>query len=150
MIEDPENASDKDAARAKLAGLNDELRAVQGEQPLIFPVVDAQAIAEIVEGWTGIPAGRMRIGRDPHCAATCKNAMERRLVGQPHALEAVARAIHTSRAQLTDPQKADRRVSDGRHLRHRQDRDRVDSRRPALRRRAEPDRHQHERVQGGA
>ena len=38
----------------------DRLRALQGEQPLIFPVVDAQAVAEIVENWTGIPAGRMR------------------------------------------------------------------------------------------
>jgi type VI secretion system protein VasG len=34
-----------------------------------------------------------------------KNAMETRLVGQGHALEAVARAIRTSRARLTDPRK---------------------------------------------
>jgi type VI secretion system protein VasG len=34
-----------------------------------------------------------------------KEAMERRVVGQPHALDAVAQAIRTSRAKLTDPRK---------------------------------------------
>jgi type VI secretion system protein VasG len=34
-----------------------------------------------------------------------KEAMEARIVGQPHALEAVAQAIRTSRAKLTDPRK---------------------------------------------
>jgi type VI secretion system protein VasG len=34
-----------------------------------------------------------------------KEAMEQRVVGQPHALEAVAQAIRTSRAGLTDPRK---------------------------------------------
>ncbi len=34
-----------------------------------------------------------------------KEAMEQRIVGQPHALEAVAQAIRTSRAELTDPRK---------------------------------------------
>ena len=104
MIEDPKNASDKDAERAKLAGLNEKLRMLQGEAPLIYPVVDAQAIAEIVEGWTGIPAGRMQ-SDEIRTVLNLKKAMERRLVGQGHALEAVARAIRTSRARLTDPRK---------------------------------------------
>jgi type VI secretion system protein VasG len=34
-----------------------------------------------------------------------KQAMEQRIVGQPHALDAVAQAIRTSRAGLTDPRK---------------------------------------------
>ena len=32
----------------------------KGETPLIFPVVDRQAVAEVVAGWTGIPTGRMQ------------------------------------------------------------------------------------------
>src|SRR4029077_21274542 len=89
-------------ARRQLAGLNEELRGIQGEQPLIFPVVDGQAIAEIVESWTGIPAGRMQ-SDEIRTVLHLKEAMERRVVGQTHALDAVARAIRTSRAQLTDP-----------------------------------------------
>ena len=77
---------------------------MQGEQPLIFPVVDGQAIAEIVESWTGIPAGRMQ-SDEIRTVLNLREAMERRVVGQSHALEAVAQAIRTSRAGLTDPRK---------------------------------------------
>ena len=82
----------------------DELHAVQGEHPLIFPVVDGQAVAEIVENWTGIPAGRMR-SDEIRTVLNLKQALEQRIIGQPHALEAVAQAVHTSRARLTDPRK---------------------------------------------
>ena len=103
-IEDPENGEDKNAARLKLAALNEELRGIQGEEPLIFPVVDGQAVAEVVEGWTGIPAGRMQ-SDEIRTVLHLKEAMERRIVGQPHALDAVAQAVRTSRAKLTDPRK---------------------------------------------
>ncbi|MGH7081341.1 MAG: type VI secretion system ATPase TssH, partial [Acetobacteraceae bacterium] len=103
-IEDRANTEDKDALRRKLAADNAALRALQGEQPLIFPVVDGQAIAEIVEGWTGIPAGRMQ-SDEIRTVLNLAEAMGRRIVGQPHALEAVAQAIRTSRAKLTDPRK---------------------------------------------
>jgi type VI secretion system protein VasG len=87
-----------------LADANAQLRAIQGEQPLIFPVVDAQAIAEIVENWTGIPAGRMQ-SDEIRTVLRLKEAMEQRIIGQPHALETVAQSIYTSRAKLTDPRK---------------------------------------------
>ncbi len=103
-IEDPANTEDKDALRKKLAEDNAALKALQGEQPLIFPVVDGQAIAEIVEGWTGIPAGRMQ-SDEIRTVLNLADAMGKRIVGQPHALEAVAQAIRTSRAKLTDPRK---------------------------------------------
>jgi type VI secretion system protein VasG len=90
--------------RDKLAALTLELRALQGEHPLIHPVVDGQAVAEIVESWTGIPAGRMR-SDEIRTVLALKERMEARVIGQPHALEAVAQAIQTSRAKLTDPRK---------------------------------------------
>ena len=92
---------DGKAERAKLADLSARLRTLQGEQPLIFPVVDGQAIAEIVEGWTGIPARRMQAD-EIRTVLNLREAMERRVVGQSHAMEAIAQAIRTSRAGLTD------------------------------------------------
>lgn len=92
---------DGKAERAKLAVLSTRLRALQGEQPLIFPVVDGQAIAEIVEGWTGIPARRMQAD-EIRTVLNLREAMERRVIGQSHAMEAIAQAIRTSRAGLTD------------------------------------------------
>jgi type VI secretion system protein VasG len=103
-IESKEDTGDKDVLRGELGKLNEELKTLQGENPLIFPVVDGQAVAEIVESWTGIPAGRMQ-SDEIHTVLKLKEAMEARIVGQPHALEAVAQAIRTSRAKLTDPRK---------------------------------------------
>jgi type VI secretion system protein VasG len=103
-IETPAPGKNKDAARERLAEATAKLRAIQGESPLIFPVVDAQAIAEIVENWTGIPAGRMQ-SDEIRTVLRLKEAMEQRIIGQPHALETVVQAIYTSRAKLTDPRK---------------------------------------------
>ena len=91
-------------AAARITDVTAQLRALQGEQPLMFPVVDGQAVAEIVESWTGIPAGRMQ-SDEIRTVLNLREAMERRVVGQTHALEVVAQAIRTSRAGLTDPRK---------------------------------------------
>ena len=103
-IEDPANTEDKDLLRTHLTEKSGELRTLQGETPLIYPVVDRQAVAEVVAGWTGIPTGRMQ-SNEIRTVLGLKQAMEQRIVGQPHALDAVAQAIRTSRAGLTDPRK---------------------------------------------
>ncbi len=103
-IEDPANTEDRDSLRARLSETSQKLRTLQGETPLIYPVVDRQAVAEVVAGWTGIPTGRMQ-SNEIRTVLNLKQAMEQRIVGQPHALDAVAQAIRTSRAGLTDPRK---------------------------------------------
>jgi type VI secretion system protein VasG len=103
-IEDPAGTEDKEALRTKLTATSAKLRELQGETPLIFPVVDRQAVAEVVAGWTGIPTGRMQTN-EIRTVLNLKQVMEQRIVGQPHALDAVAQAIRTSRAGLTDPRK---------------------------------------------
>ncbi|MBS0644708.1 MAG: type VI secretion system ATPase TssH [Proteobacteria bacterium] len=92
------------ARRTSLNELSGQLRSLQGDQPLIFPVVDGQAVAAIVENWTGIPAGRMRAD-EIRTVLQLQQAMGKRIIGQPHALEAIAQSIHTARARLTDPRK---------------------------------------------
>jgi type VI secretion system protein VasG len=101
---DKTTAEEGAANRAKLAELTVKLRGLQGEQPLIFPIVDGQAVAEIVENWTGIPAGRMQ-SDEIRTVLNLREQMEKRVVGQSHAMAAVAQAIHTSRAGLTDPRR---------------------------------------------
>ena len=89
---------------ADLAATETELHSLQGEQPLVHPVVDGQAVAEVVETWTGIPVGRM-VSDEIKTILTLKDTLEERVVGQPHALSAIAQAIQTNRAGLTDPRK---------------------------------------------
>ncbi|OYW57141.1 MAG: ClpV1 family T6SS ATPase [Rhizobiales bacterium 17-65-6] len=103
-LETPAPDADTDALKVEFVDLSTRLNALQGETPLVFPLVDGQAIAEVVQNWTGIPAGRMRSDEIRNVLAL-KETMERRIVGQSHAVEAVVQAIRTSRARLTDPRK---------------------------------------------
>src|SRR3984957_11121604 len=103
-IESPEDTADKSVLREKLTATSKQLRELQGEEPLIYPVVDGIAVSEVVAGWTGIPMGRMQ-SNEIRTVLNLRETMEHRIVGQSHALEAVAQAIQTSRAGLTDPRK---------------------------------------------
>ena len=97
-------AAPPDALRAELAAATEDLHRLQGEEPLVHPVVDGQAVAEVVGTWTGIPVGRM-LGDEIRTVLTLADRLRERVVGQDHALEAIAQAIRTSRAGLTDPNK---------------------------------------------
>ena len=97
-----------DAERAKLLeelhGLQTQLHALQGDRPLILPTVDQQAVAAVVEGWTGIPVGRM-VKNELESILKLADTLEQRIIGQRHALDMVARRIQTSRAKLDNPNK---------------------------------------------
>ncbi|MFA7554816.1 MAG: type VI secretion system ATPase TssH [Spongiibacteraceae bacterium] len=96
----------KELAKLKksLQTIANKLKEVQGKQPLMQASVDAQAIAEVVANWTGIPVGKM-VSDEINAVIDLNKAMAERVIGQDHALEAVAQAIRTSRAGLTDPRK---------------------------------------------
>ncbi|MCK8785139.1 type VI secretion system ATPase TssH [Roseomonas sp. NAR14] len=100
----PQSPVDLDRAKAELAEATAALRTLQGEEPLVHPVVDGQAVAEVVATWTGIPLGRM-VADEIRTVLHLKDRLEERVVGQPHALAAIAQAIRTNRAGLADPRK---------------------------------------------
>ncbi|RYZ86701.1 MAG: AAA family ATPase, partial [Moraxellaceae bacterium] len=91
-------------AKAQLQVLFKELDAAQGESPLIQVNVGSQAIAEVVANWTGIPVGKM-VSNEIQQVLNLAEVLGERVIGQPHALEAIAQAIRTSRAGLTDARK---------------------------------------------
>ncbi len=66
--------------------------------------VDSQTIAEVVAGWTGIPVGKM-VTDEIQTVLNLKDKLEERVIGQSHALEAIAQRIRTARANLTDPRR---------------------------------------------
>ncbi len=101
---DAVEGADRDKLRAELDAKSTELAELQGEVPLIAPFVDSQAIAEIVSSWTGIPVGRM-VADQVQTILNLSGKLEERVVGQSHALDAIAQSIRTSRANLTDPNK---------------------------------------------
>ncbi len=95
---------DRDQLRQRLKELEQSLAEVQGEEPLLQPCVDGQAIAAVVSSWTGIPVGKM-LTDEIKGVLELKQRLEERVVGQSHALEEIARRIRTSRAGLTDPKR---------------------------------------------
>ncbi|WP_370292734.1 type VI secretion system ATPase TssH [Thalassolituus sp.] len=96
--------ADSDALKTNLKALTAELAGIQGESPLMQANVDEQAIAEVIANWTGIPVGKM-MSDQISAVQTLADRLGQRVIGQPHALEAVAQVIRTSRAGLTDPRK---------------------------------------------
>lgn len=102
----PQALSDEELAKVKasLNTLREELAELQGETPMIQVNVNSQAIAEVVANWTGIPVGKM-VSNEIKAVLELQNVMGDRVIGQPHALEAIAQSIRTSRAGLTDPRK---------------------------------------------
>ncbi|NGZ85433.1 type VI secretion system ATPase TssH [Duganella aceris] len=92
-----DGAADVQALKAELAGL-------QGDTPMVPLEVDAATVAAIVSGWTGIPLGKM-VKDEIRTVLNLKDALQARILGQPHAIEAVAQRVRTARANLDDPNK---------------------------------------------
>lgn len=98
------DASALEDFKQQLQTLTEQLQEIQGETPLMQSAVDEQSIAEVIANWTGIPVGKM-VSNEIEAVQTLAERLNQRVIGQPHALDAVAQAVRTSRAGLTDPRK---------------------------------------------
>lgn len=96
--------AERESVKTELHKLMKELVAIQGEAPMIQINVNGQAIAEVVANWTGIPVGKM-VSDEIQNIMNLADRLNERIIGQRHALEAIAQNIQTSRAGLTDPRK---------------------------------------------
>jgi type VI secretion system protein VasG len=90
--------------QTELESKTKQLRKTQGEEPLMQVYVDSQTIAAVVAGWTGIPVGKM-MSNEIQTVLNLRARAEERVIGQSHALEAIAQRIRTARANLTDPRR---------------------------------------------
>ncbi|MFN9973469.1 MAG: ATP-dependent Clp protease ATP-binding subunit, partial [Phycisphaerae bacterium] len=71
---------------------------------LVKEEVDAEQIAQIVGRWTGIPVSRLVEG-EREKLQRMEEQLQKRVVGQDHALKAVSDAVRRSRAGLGDPKR---------------------------------------------
>lgn len=95
---------DTEFLKSELKRLNAELKELQGENPLMSPVVNGQIVAEVISGWTGIPIGKM-VADEINAVLNLAGTLQERVLGQNHALEAISQRIRTARAGLTDPKR---------------------------------------------
>ncbi len=93
----PELERQIDEATKRLAEL-------QAEVTMLKEEVDEADVAEVVSRWTGVPVSRLMQG-ELHKLLHLEGHLHERVVGQDHAVTAVANAIRRSRAGLSDPQR---------------------------------------------
>jgi len=87
--------------RRELEKLSAELAEVQKKGKMIKEEVDEEDIAEVVSKWTGIPVAKMLEG-EVDKLMRMEEKLAQRVVGQDHALRAVADTVRRARAGLQD------------------------------------------------
>jgi ATP-dependent Clp protease ATP-binding subunit ClpB len=88
---------------AQLKAAEQALQAqAQRGDALVKEEVDAEQIAEVVGSWTGIPVSRL-VESERDKLIRMEEQLGKRVIGQEHALKAVADAVRRSRAGLSDP-----------------------------------------------
>ena len=88
----------------KLQAAEDQLKAKQGERPLLREVVAPEEIAEIVAAWTGIPVARLQEG-EREKLLRLDEILHERVVGQDEAVQLVADAVIRARSGIRDPRR---------------------------------------------
>ncbi|MDE1150604.1 MAG: type VI secretion system ATPase TssH [Azospirillaceae bacterium] len=96
--------TDAAALRGRHVRLHQDLTDFQGERPMLHQDVTAQAVAEVVARWTGIPVGRM-LSSEIDTVLGLEWRLGQRVVGQDGALHLIADVLHTARAGIADPRK---------------------------------------------
>lgn len=103
-VDPTESSSIVTELSTNLARLERGLEAIQNDEPMVPVCVDPKVVASVISGWTGIPVGKMMVD-EVRTVLNLKERMGERVIGQPQALDAIARRIRTARAELDDPGK---------------------------------------------
>ncbi len=101
---EPAPPVDETALRAALDTAIAGMQTAAADQPMVFAVVDADAVAAVIGDWTGIPVGRM-VKDEIKSVLEIADRLKERVIGQDHAMDAIAKRIKTSRAKLDNPNK---------------------------------------------
>jgi ATP-dependent Clp protease ATP-binding subunit ClpB len=82
--------------------LADAEASVAGTDSMLKEEVGPDDIAEVVQAWTGIPAGRLLEG-ETQKLLRMEDELGKRVVGQPDAVRAVSDAVRRARSGVADP-----------------------------------------------
>jgi ATP-dependent Clp protease ATP-binding subunit ClpC len=69
-----------------------------------FPVVNEEDIAYVVASWTSVPLTKLEENEQQRLLKM-EDDIKQRIIGQDHAIEAIAKAIRRSRAGIKDPRR---------------------------------------------
>jgi type VI secretion system protein VasG len=83
--------------------MQQQLSEIQGNQPLLSLDVNARSVAEVIADWTGVPLGSLLKDEQASLLALDQQLAER-VIGQDHALSALAQRLRAAKTGLTDEQ----------------------------------------------
>ena len=86
----------------EITALNAKAKEIQGENSLLKEEVTDQEVAAVVARWTGIPVARMLEG-EKEKLINMEKIIEKRVIGQRKAVEAISGAVRRSRSGIQDP-----------------------------------------------
>jgi type VI secretion system protein VasG len=98
----PPDGADRKALAEAVSQARSALTAARGEQPLVHADVDADAVAQVISSWTGIPAGKMRSDIAER-VLNLEAQLAQRIRGQPGAIASVAEVIRMAHAGIRNP-----------------------------------------------
>ena len=84
--------------------IQEQLHQAQGAEAMVKEEVTADAIADVVSRWTGIPVSRM-LQSEREKLLHLEEELHKRVIGQDEAIQAVSDAVRRSRAGLQDPKR---------------------------------------------
>lgn len=86
----------------KISSFNDELRKIQKDSRLLQEEVTEDDIASIISEWTGVPVTNL-LTSEKEKLLKMESFLEKEVVGQKEAIEAVSNAVRRARAGISDP-----------------------------------------------
>ena len=81
--------------------LQQRLSAAQGHQPLLSLDVNVRSVAEVIADWTGVPLGSL-LKDEQASLLQLEQQLGEQVIGQDHALGALARRLRAAKTGLTD------------------------------------------------
>ncbi|MCB9893605.1 MAG: type VI secretion system ATPase TssH [Planctomycetes bacterium] len=93
---------DPDALKKMFEQSLDELRKLQGKDPLVPVEVTSEVVAKVVGDWTGIPVGNM-VSDQAARLLTMEQELTKRVKGQDHVMRAIATTIRANKSGLGNP-----------------------------------------------
>ncbi len=102
--QDQTGTEEMGAKQKEFRDLEENLKKIQGDEPLVQIEVDSNTVSQVVSGWTGIPTGRMMTDEIDTVLKLEEN-LQQRIIGQDHALKAIAHMVRTAHAGIEDPSK---------------------------------------------
>jgi type VI secretion system protein VasG len=83
------------------AALQEQLKAVQGNAPLLSLDVDARSVAQVIADWTGVPLSSL-LKDEQASLLILEQTLADRVIGQDRALTAMAQRLRAAKIGLTE------------------------------------------------